>query len=104
MPIGVHAIRLGDVGFVTNGFEFFEEYGMRIQGRSPATLTCVVQLAGRGPGGTYLPTVRAVAGGGYSATIESTLVGPDGGRILVDESVALLRELWPDAAAVPPAK
>lgn len=104
VPIGVHAIRLGDVGFVTNGFEFFEEYGMRIQGRSPATLTCVVQLAGRGPGGTYLPTVRAVEGGGYSATIESTLVGPDGGRILVDESVALLRELWPDAAAVPPAK
>ena len=104
MSIGVHAIRLGDVAFVTNGFELFEEYGMRIQGRSPAVLTCVVQLAGRGPGGTYLPTARAVEGGGYSATIEGNVVGPAGGRILVDESVAMLRELWPPAAAGTPAQ
>jgi hypothetical protein len=104
VPVGVHAIRLGDVAFVTNGFELFEEYGMRIQGRSPAPLTCVVQLAGRGPGGTYLPTVRAVEGGGYSATIESTIVGPEGGRILVDESVAMLRELWPAAAGTSPSR
>lgn len=98
----VHAIRLGDVAFVTNGFELFEEYGIRIQARSPATLTCVVQLAGGGPAGTYVPTARAVAGGGYSALVESNLVGPEGGRMLVDESVAMLRELW--SRPSPPAR
>jgi hypothetical protein len=104
LPVLVHAIRLGDVAFVTNPFELFEEYGGRIQGRSPAPLTCVVQLAGGGAAGTYLPTARAVAGGGYSSTVESNLVGPDGGRMLVDESVALLRGLWtaPASAAPPP--
>jgi hypothetical protein len=105
LPVEVHAIRLGDVAFVTNPFELFEEFGSRIAGRSPAALTCVVQLAGGGAPGTYLPTARAVEGGGYSTTVESNLVGPEGGRMLVDESVALLRELWtaPASVAPPPA-
>jgi hypothetical protein len=92
--VRVHAVRLGDVAFVTNSFELFGDYGVRIQARSPAALTCVVQLAGRGTSGTYLPTAWAVQGGGYSATVESNLVGPEGGRILVDESVAMLQALW----------
>jgi sugar phosphate isomerase/epimerase len=94
VPVTVHAIRLGDVAFVTNTFELFGDYGVRMQARSPATLTCVVQLAGRGTPGTYLPTERAVVGGGYSAVIESMWVGPAGGRLLVDESVRLLQQLW----------
>lgn len=92
-PIGVHAIRLGDVAFVTNCFEMFGEYGTRIQARSPAKLTCVVQLAGRGVP-SYLPTARAVEGGGYSAIVQSSWVGPEGGRLLVDESVQMLQQLW----------
>lgn len=96
-PIRVHAVRLGDVAFVTNSFELFGEYGVRIQARSPALLTCVVQLAGHGTAGTYLPTARAVQGGGYSATVESNLVGPEGGRMLVDESVGMLEKLWSQA-------
>jgi hypothetical protein len=67
---------------------------VRIQARSPATLTCIVQLAGRGTSGTYLPTFRAVEGGGYSAVIQSNVVGPEGGRMLVDESVRMLEGLW----------
>lgn len=94
VPVTVHAIRLGDVAFITNTFELFGDYGVRMQARSPATLTCVVQLAGRGTPGTYLPTARAVQGGGYSAVIESTWVGPEGGRLLVDESVRMLEGLW----------
>ena len=96
VPVTVHAIRLGDVAFVTNTFELFGDYGVRMQARSPATLTCVVQLAGRGTPGTYLPTERAVLGGGYSAVIESMWVGPAGGRLLVDESVRMLQQLWAD--------
>jgi sugar phosphate isomerase/epimerase len=94
LAVGVHAVRLGDVAFVTNSFELFSDYGIRIQARSPAILTCVVQLAGYGSAGKYVPTARAVQGGGYSATVESNLVGPEGGRMLVDESVALLDTLW----------
>lgn len=94
VPIRVHALRIGEVAVVTNPFELFLDYGVRMQARSPATLTCVVQLAGRGTSGTYLPTVRAVEGGGYSAVVESNVVGPEGGRILVDESVRMLEELW----------
>jgi hypothetical protein len=56
-------------------------------------MTCVVQLAGRGRP-SYLPTARAVEGGGYSAIIQSNQVGPEGGRMLVDESVGMLKELW----------
>ena len=94
VPIRVHALRLGDVAIVTNPFELFLDYGIRIQARSPATLTCIVQLAGRGTSGTYLPTFRAVEGGGYSAFIQSNVVGPEGGRMLVDESVRMLEGLW----------
>jgi hypothetical protein len=36
-----------------------------------------------------------VTGGGYSAVIESNWVGPAGGRLLVDESVRMLQDLWP---------
>ena len=92
-PVRVHAVRLGDVAVVTNSFEMYGDYGTRIQARSPATMTCVVQLAGRGRP-SYLPTARAVEGGGYSAIIQSNQVGPEGGRMLVDESVAMLKELW----------
>ena len=100
VPVTVHAIRLGDVAFITNTFEMFGDYGVRLQARSPATLTCVVQLAGRGTPGTYLPTARAVEGGGYSAVVESNWVGPAGGRLLVEESVRMLETLWaPPTAA-----
>jgi hypothetical protein len=92
-PVRVHAVRLGDVAVVTNSFEMYGDYGTRIQARSPATMTCVVQLAGRGRP-SYLPTARAVEGGGYSAIIQSNQVGPEGGRMLVDESVGMLKELW----------
>jgi acetyl esterase/lipase len=99
VPVTVHAIRLGDVAFITNTFELFGDYGVRMQARCPATLTCVVQLAGRGTPGTYLPTARAVEGGGYSAVIESMWVGPAGGRLLVDESVRMLAGLWAPSPA-----
>jgi len=95
-PVRVHAVRLGDVAIVTNSFELYGDYGTRIQARSPAAITCVVQLAGRGTN-SYLPTARAVAGGGYSAVIQSNWVGPEGGRMLVDESLAMLEGLWKPA-------
>ena len=51
----------------------------------------MVQLTG---GGSYLATARAEQGGGYSAVVHSCLVGPEGGQILVNRTVALINSLW----------
>jgi hypothetical protein len=77
----------------TNPFELFTDYGIRIQARSKAVQTFVVQLAGAG-GGWYLPTEKAVRGGGYGAIVHSALVGPEGGQMLVDRTVELIDSLW----------
>lgn len=79
----IHVIRLGDAAICTNQFELFTDFGIRIQARSKALQTFVIQLAGPG---TYLPTSKAVAGGGYSAVCQSNSVGPEGGQILVDRT------------------
>ena len=50
----------------------------------------LVQLASGQSG--YLPTERAVKGGGYSA--DKFLVGPAGGQVLVEETVKCLDLLF----------
>ena len=89
----LHVIRLGDVAIATNVFELFTEFGIQIKARSRALQTFVIQLAGPG---SYVPTARAVRGGGYSAIVESNLVGPEGGQVLVDRTVELINSLWPE--------
>lgn len=94
----LHVLRIGDVVVCTNEFELFTDYGIRIQARSKALQTFVVQLVGSGLGaGPYLPTEKAVRGGSYSAIVESNVVGPEGGKILVDRTVGLINGLWSDA-------
>lgn len=88
----VHAIRLGDVAFVSNPFEYYLDYGLRIEARSPALQTFVIQRAGHEG---YVPTPRALAGGGYSAD-GFNLVGPEGGQQLVERTLEMLTELWAD--------
>jgi hypothetical protein len=88
----LHVLRLGDVAIATNEFELFTDYGVQIKARSPAVQTFIIQLAGSAG---YLPTVRAVRGGGYSAVIQSSRVGPEGGQVLVDRTVETIRALWP---------
>ncbi len=92
----LHALRLGDVAIATNEFELFTDYGVQMKARSPAVQTFLIQLTGSGG---YLPTPRAVAGGSYSAIIQSSRVGPEGGQVLVDETVKAFNELWPAPAA-----
>lgn len=91
--VEVHVLRIGDVAICTNEFELFTDYGIRIQARSKALQTFVIQLVGDG---SYLPTEKAVKGGGYSAVIQSNMVGPEGGQILVDRTVELINSLWPE--------
>ena len=91
----LHVIRLGDVAIATNPFELFLDYGVQIKARSPAMQTFVIQLAC--DSGGYLPTQKAVAGGGYGATPHSNTVGPEGGQLLVDRTVEAINALWKEA-------
>ncbi len=92
IPIEAHVLRLGDVAIATNPFELFTEFGLAIKARSPAEQTLAVQLSCGS--GYYLPTKRAVAGGGYSAEPAQNIVGPDGGHVLVDRTVELISGFW----------
>jgi hypothetical protein len=89
--VELHVVRIGDVAICTNPFELFTDYGIRIQARSKAVQTFVVQMVG---GGSYLPTEKAVQGGHYSAIVHSSLVGPEGGTVLVDKTVNLIDSVW----------
>ena len=88
----VHVLRLDDMAYATNPFELFTDYSSRIKSRSPALHTSVVQLTADCP--AYLPTERAVQGGGYSARIDDGVVGPEGGRVLVEQTTRMLQSLW----------
>lgn len=90
-PVEIHVVRLGDLVVCSNPFELFCEYGIRIKARSPATQTFILQMSGFG---SYLPTERAQAAGSYSAIPQSNVIGPAGGQLLVDQTVAILEELW----------
>lgn len=90
----LHVIRIGDIAIAINPFELFLDYGFRIKARSKALQTFVVQLA-CGIGG-YLPTAKAVVGGGYSAEVASNKVGPEGGQALVNQTVKSINKMWDD--------
>jgi hypothetical protein len=89
----LHVIRLGDIAVATNVFELFTDFGIQIKARSRALQTFVIQLAGPG---SYVPTTSALRGGGYSAIVQSNLVGPAGGQALTERTVELINALWPE--------
>ena len=92
LPMECHVVRIGDIAFATNRFELYMDFMHRIQARSPFIQTFVVQLAGA-EGGSYLPTERGVANKGYSASIFCNQVGPEGGQVLVNETLRMLNEV-----------
>jgi hypothetical protein len=50
-------------------------------------------------GGHYsaiVQTPKAVNGGAYSAVVYSSVIGLEGGQILVDRTVDLMNSLWPE--------
>jgi hypothetical protein len=90
--VELHAVRLGNIVFVTNPFELFLDFGQQIKARSAAEQTFIVQLCCGYSG--YLPSARAESLGGYGALIINGQVGPDGGKLLVDNTVQTITELW----------
>ena len=95
MPIEIHVIRLGEIAFATNPFELYLDYGIRIQELSRATQTFQIQKAGNS--GTYLPSQRSVASGGYGSVPASTDIGPEGGDILVQWTVDTINKKFSDS-------
>lgn len=90
--IELHALRLGDVAIATNPFELYLDYGIQIKARSRAEQTFLIQLAAGW--GHYLPTARAVRGGGYSAELVDNIVGPEGGKTLVERTVEAINAMF----------
>ncbi len=91
-PVELHILRLGDTVFATNPFELFLDFGQSIQARSAAPQTIVVQLACDYTG--YLPTEVAEKHGGYGGLVINGQVGAPGGRMLVDETVTGIEEVF----------
>lgn len=103
VPIEMNVVRVGDIAFVTAPFEYYLDFGDRIKGRSEALQTFVIQLAGscsdgdtKRSGGGYLPTERAASGLSYGAVPPSCRVAPQGGQVIVDEAVAVIRSMFAD--------
>lgn len=95
-PVVLHALRIGDVVVVDNQFEFYTAYGLEIKQRSAAKQTFIAQLASGPAYGMYLPTPQAIPGGAYGSCPPNGQVGPEGGRILVDQTVELINTLFED--------
>lgn len=88
----IHAIRLGNIAFVTNSFELFHDYGNQIRARSVAEQTFIAQLSNGDLG--YLPTEKAQKGGHYSAYVSSGYVGYESGELLVSATLDMINDLF----------
>jgi hypothetical protein len=85
----VQAIRIGPLGIVTNGAEYFAEYALRIKQCSPLKPSWVSSLTNEWLG--YVPTAQAFVGGGYEPrTARSSKLSPDAGQRLVEGALEAL--------------
>ena len=91
IPVKLHFMRLGDMVLATQPFEYYLDFGIRIKARSPAEQTFLLQLVGNG---SYCPSERSVAGGGYGSVPASNTVGPEAGNIICEKSLEAINELW----------
>ncbi|MCK9266755.1 hypothetical protein M0P98_07790 [bacterium] len=92
MPVEIHVLRVGETAFATNTFELYLDYGVRIRELSRATQTFLIQKACCT--GTYLPSQRSIACGGYGSDPASTDIGPEGGDELVEWTVDTINKMF----------
>jgi len=90
IPMEFHVLRIGDVAFVSEQYEYYFEFGQRIQARSPFIQTFVIELSA--VGGGYLATERATENGGYG-TGYLCPVSPKGGQEIVEAAISELKAL-----------
>lgn len=88
----VQALRIGDLGIVSNGAELFCELGLQIKQACNYPHLWVSTLSNQHIG--YVATATAYYAGGYEVrTARSAKLGPEAGRILVRASLDALGEL-----------
>ncbi len=88
----LQVMRIGDVAVVGVPAEFFTKLGLDIKNRSPFRHTFIAELANDWIG--YVPDSDAFKLGGYQVwTGFHSYVEPGTGERIVDEAVAMLREL-----------
>jgi hypothetical protein len=96
----VQAVRIGPLGIVSNGSEYFVEYQLRIKKASRLPNTWVSTLTNEYIG--YVPTPQAFAGGGYEPrTARSSKLAPDSGQRLLEGALRALAEIDGQADAKP---
>ncbi len=94
LAVEVQALRVGPLGVVANGAEYFCEYGLRIKQCSRLTPTWVVAYANDYFG--YVPTAQAFVSGGYEPrTARSSMMAIDTGQRLVEASLRALARVTP---------
>jgi neutral ceramidase len=88
----VQALRVGPLAVVTNGAEYFCEYGLRIKQCSPVKPTWFVGYANDYLG--YVPTAQAFVAGGYEPrTARNSRFAIDTGQRLVEGALAALAKV-----------
>ena len=93
IPCEVQAIRIGELGIVTNGAEFFCGLGLDIKAASPFVRTWVVSLANGWIG--YVPTASAYYAGGYEPrTARSAKMAAWAGQLIVEASLEVLGRVY----------
>ena len=90
-PSRIYAAVLGDIVFLSNPFELYIEYADRIRMALKENVVFDTELSYDCLG--YLATPAAVQGGHYSANIFNGVCAPDGGELLVQESIDLAKSL-----------
>lgn len=90
----VQAIRIGPLGIVTNGSEYFCEHALRMKESSSFATTFMVSLANEWLG--YVPTARAFVAGGYEPrTARSSRLAIDTGQLLLETGLTALAKVAP---------
>jgi hypothetical protein len=88
----LHSLRIGNSAFVTNPFELYIEYGLRMRARAKAIHTFTVQLTDDSAG--YLPTPFAVSAKSYSAMVSNCLVSCEGAELLTETLIRMVNALY----------
>lgn len=93
--IDIAALRLNDIVLVTNPAELFVEYQIEIKKALANRSVMVAELTNGWI--SYVPTLQAIALGGYEPTTRRT--ADDTGKIITERSIALILSLFPAGGA-----
>ena len=92
VPVILQAIRIGDLGVVSNPCETFVEIGLEIKKKSPLKHTFTIELANGY--NAYLPTPEHHALGGYETwRARSSYLEVNASRAIIDVWTQLLKEV-----------